>query len=911
MKTIMHYLKTRALKQIAQWLIIAAFSILILGGFAIADAYAAFSLNRTNPNIPPLPITIHTYTCSDLSGSTGGTCGVDEGCMDFDAQSDNATWAAEICGPRAAYVDDEIQPFELHGWVWDDNIGWISLSCDANGENNGVACGSIEYGVKVDPTTGEMSGWAWNDNIGWISFMCANDGLNEGYACGGIPYGVKMNTEIGEDLGKISGYAWSDSVGWFDFETGTSSAKMLGIMMRTSSSETNWGIWTKAEIRDNTKEQALESSGNTAITKDLMPLANGSDGYDIFVHLADITGQTIEDSSGDVQIEISTDWNDTVKYDQTSSEPSNGNPHNYGPTYKAGFDVDARPYTLELSSTESTTGGIVNSYHGVTYSRAPTDGGNCYDGDGDGSCYGGEGDFLYKDFGENVEPNTLTYLGTNVSVTIPSTGETWTRYITPLPPYSGGRRLEFKPAVDIPTLDYLFVPGDESSGIPVINAIRNKVDEFNIQGATDHGLSAPYTINFNLSQDDPEVNYVFIDDLEDDPQAASSTFTVSDVAELGSKLLAIPFSTIEENLQEAVPGAKLITIVRIGNQNPHDLTHLMPDTAYYNNGLPRVLTSEIETQTAEIVSGSVFSPGAKNVVQGSDVPLFGDTAVYELRTAVLEDISSLIRGVNFDDASTLPVKIDSGTNIDTLYKNKFKDGRLYYFSNQDVTINDVTPLINAAPENKPITIVVKGGDLYLAGNIDADRDFGFIVFESDDDTNQATKGGRIYIHSDVTDLVNVHIFSDGPIFRYTDNVCYYWGTYGPTNNLVGLREPNFVEAGRCSSAGTFEEPTSVLVNQFYLKGNIASFNCLGCSTDLAPSRGDGQALGGPTALNFAIARLYDFNYFSYFRVHPITGTDSGTRSNNVTGNPTISDKDKGVYFEYSPAPSDLLGFRNF
>jgi len=878
MNTIIHYLKTRALRQITQWLIIAACSILILGAFAVADAYAQSS----------------TYICSDLEGGSAGTCDIDEGCMDFDMEPPSPTLAAEICGPQIAVVGGVVQDFELHGWVWDTNLGYISLYCDSAGKNNGVTCGSIEYGVKIDPETGTMSGWAWSDNIGWVSFAC-QDGLNQGHSCGAINYETSINLNVGKDLGKITGYAWSDSVGWFDFETGNAGAKILSLMMQTSSAETEWGVWTKAEIEDDSLDPIQK---NEATLKSLMPLADGVSGYDVFVHVAGLDGTPVYEGTPGLTVNIKTNWADTVKFDQTNTVAKTFNTTNDGPAKKA--------LLLKLNLADTTTGGISDSYHQKTVSYAPTDGGNCYDGDGDDSCYGGEGDFFYKDIVDGTQSNLLTYLGADVSITIDDTSETWTAPIKPLAPYESGRPMEFRPIVDILELNYLFTPGDLSSGLPFIQAIRNNLGEFYIN-ATDNGTSEGYSINLDLSSIEDDVNYVFINDpsdLEKDPDSLSSAISVNKIATLGEKILAFPFSKLEENIGQAVKGGKLISRIKIPNIAAPEVIY------YYNNSLPRGIDSTVETQFAEIISGGVFSSGAKDVVQGSDVPLFGDIAVYTLRSQILGDVSDLIRGISLDtDASPVTIKPSA-----SLYKNTFKDNRLYYFENQDVTIEDISVLSDASG-GKPVTVVVKGGDLYIENNIDiADQEFGFIVFESDDDTEQSTKGGRIYVHSRVTDLVNVHMFADGPIFRYTDNVCYYWGNYGPSSTLTGLREPNFVSAGRCSGAGSFEEPTSALPNQFYLKGNIASFNCLGCSTDLAPSRGDGLDLGGPSASNFAIARLYDLHYFSYFRQDPITGTFPGARSTNVSALKTagkISNENKAVYFEYSPAPTDLFGFRNF
>lgn len=57
----------------------------------------------------------------------------------------------------------------LSGWAWNDNIGWISFNCADQG-----ICGTADYKVTVDGSTGDFGGWAWNDVIGWISFNCAN-----------------------------------------------------------------------------------------------------------------------------------------------------------------------------------------------------------------------------------------------------------------------------------------------------------------------------------------------------------------------------------------------------------------------------------------------------------------------------------------------------------------------------------------------------------------------------------------------------------------------------------------------------------------------------------------------------------------------------------------------------------------
>lgn len=87
-------------------------------------------------------------------------------------------------GPIAMY--DFLAPNQVTGWAkilsLGDN-GWIKLRKSIGGEP--------DYGVSINPATGDFSGWAWNANsdesgIGWISFNCAN----ESSACSGTNYKV-------------------------------------------------------------------------------------------------------------------------------------------------------------------------------------------------------------------------------------------------------------------------------------------------------------------------------------------------------------------------------------------------------------------------------------------------------------------------------------------------------------------------------------------------------------------------------------------------------------------------------------------------------------------------------------------------------------------------------------------------
>ncbi|MDA2936235.1 hypothetical protein MYX06_03390 [Patescibacteria group bacterium AH-259-L05] len=95
----------------------------------------------------------------------------------------------------------------LRGWGWSEGIGWISLNCyndyDDNGTfdnccpgGNATFCASYgglaggDYGVNFNTTSNKITGWAWSESAGWICFgetcippATCDGGTNDGNAC--------------------------------------------------------------------------------------------------------------------------------------------------------------------------------------------------------------------------------------------------------------------------------------------------------------------------------------------------------------------------------------------------------------------------------------------------------------------------------------------------------------------------------------------------------------------------------------------------------------------------------------------------------------------------------------------------------------------------------------------------------
>lgn len=91
----------------------------------------------------------------------------------------------------------------LTGFVWSENVGWVSLSCE-----NTSSCRTVPFGVTNDGS-GNLSGYAWAENVGWISFSCDNSS-----SCSTVDYGVTIDSH-----GKFDGWAWGENIGWVHLQS--------------------------------------------------------------------------------------------------------------------------------------------------------------------------------------------------------------------------------------------------------------------------------------------------------------------------------------------------------------------------------------------------------------------------------------------------------------------------------------------------------------------------------------------------------------------------------------------------------------------------------------------------------------------------------------------------------------------
>ena len=150
----------------------------------------------------------------------------------------------------------------VNGFAWSSNFGWISfnsMDCDLNGDHvygdvsapTGCPDASTvfyDYGVNINPTTGNFSGYAWNSNVGWIDFAPSSPypvnpqnlvkydsgtGLITGWAkilsLENDGWVKMIDTSIDSTSKEFSGWAWNGDdnnlgVGWISFNCSNDSS---------------------------------------------------------------------------------------------------------------------------------------------------------------------------------------------------------------------------------------------------------------------------------------------------------------------------------------------------------------------------------------------------------------------------------------------------------------------------------------------------------------------------------------------------------------------------------------------------------------------------------------------------------------------------------------------------------------
>ncbi|MFQ5489395.1 MAG: hypothetical protein ACE5GE_01630 [Phycisphaerae bacterium] len=98
----------------------------------------------------------------------------------------------------------------MGGFIWAENVGWINVGDGTPADGIAYANSTgADFGVNVDPVTGELVGLAWGENIGWVNF--------EGGALATPPSPARVDFCTRQ----IFGFVWGENVGWINLDDAT------------------------------------------------------------------------------------------------------------------------------------------------------------------------------------------------------------------------------------------------------------------------------------------------------------------------------------------------------------------------------------------------------------------------------------------------------------------------------------------------------------------------------------------------------------------------------------------------------------------------------------------------------------------------------------------------------------------
>ncbi|MCE7973301.1 MAG: hypothetical protein DYG92_03100 [Leptolyngbya sp. PLA1] len=125
--------------------------------------------------------------------------------------SENCGWMNwRDAGDGAQRADIEPNGRFLSGFVWMENLGFLNLGDGTPADGVAYANSSgADFGVNIDPVTGQLSGLAWSENTGWINFS------------GGALASPPQPAQLDAGASRLRGYAWGENIGWINLDDAT------------------------------------------------------------------------------------------------------------------------------------------------------------------------------------------------------------------------------------------------------------------------------------------------------------------------------------------------------------------------------------------------------------------------------------------------------------------------------------------------------------------------------------------------------------------------------------------------------------------------------------------------------------------------------------------------------------------
>ncbi|MEK7524525.1 MAG: hypothetical protein AAB588_05870 [Patescibacteria group bacterium] len=841
---------------------LSSFAVLILSGFLslqpIAEPKVFAHHNSANAcNDVTLVGDGRTETDSVASPAAAGrSSGIaDSGTFNFDQP---ATHDYQTCGEKKSntYKLDlqagavNVTGQFLRGWVWNDNLGYVSFYCKDD-DNLDLKCGpAIDYGVVINPgtnTDGRVRGFAWGDNTGWISMGCDKGKNLSGGDCGdladpdtqNIQYGVYVTKPDGGTVaggygctrtggtplqpGDLYGYGWSDSVGWMNF-CGAHVDGMAGALL--------------PRVR-------FEPADGANV------YANGADSHKIIVELVE-NGVVLADPGTHAVSVTSLVWADTLRADQvTACTPLDAVT---GTTAACVYNGANKP-TGASFAWQAAKSGLVGDLKAI----APTNEKdkirlNTLQVNLDGSVYEltANRDFTFSQ-AVSVTRISSTPLDTetreqeqisairNSSEPLFLTAEK-----------HGGAGLPADTSINIITqlhdcnspYEFVFdegtvgdVKNTTTGALLEAHNLGTEADKVNIDRA---GTVCPTVPNGTTLVDTTSAT---LKQFLDSPQSTLVKLIFSDIESADAEFDVAPGATTDKAV-----GIR----TRVGYTAPAPFNTTV---RYFSRML---VDGSVINQAAQVL-GNVRIDIQKDLKAGAVAQSLGNDS--KNTQSKREKFYRVIKNT----IGTPRLRAIAGVTGGTLTINKntdLKDG-LLYFNRTNVSSPSDQPCkiifddaSGAMNFSKDVTVVTEGCDVYIDQDImsAAGRTgrLGIIALEDLGMTKSARKGGNIYICHRVKDI-EANFVTDGSIFGYGLSETECGGTA-----KEALLDANGLPSPAGSRATAFRQLTLV--------GSLLSDNTYGGSLLNPPQLGDGTKVTDPA--DAYKTRLYDINFLRYATTRP-------------------------------------------
>jgi len=558
---------------------------------------------------------------------------------------------------NGAFGDDpKADTFNVKGYAWNENLGFISMS------------GAL-YGVTIGPEVGgvrNVGGYAWNDVFGYLNFDQPQNPAGVVFMdpVGWVTIFDGPGVTLAAD-GTVSGYAWSEAGVWVD---------MSGIRIELPGQELEKVVigedWCEQlpkppiciQVDPLPETLSQEFDLNAGITGDVK-VADGKDYYDIVLYFRAEDGVTGVPYDYYDNFDLHFNWTDTLKADQTIADSVENRLVNIVDPWTHSEENAAivyKPISLSkntfLNTFQHLAGDPVGVYRLKPETRirsmAPTSESNISFTTSTDPEFEVKNEIFVNNVGRpgEVELNELILHNIDYSVL---KAAVWTEGVVH-PNGKAGLRFKFMPAIALETLyanglmdsiqAFRNVPVNFTLGVEKYGDLNYQMVDnslVTLQLAFD-GVKTDTECNNLPNPDEKQLinNFVFAF-MKDGMAGDAVQYPIASDSFKGAvqAMPSLPAFNPESDNQlpcNVMQGPSLYSIVQYKPLN----NNLNKTVKYYGNKLPRIASS-IDNPEA-VVHGNIYAPKAFSPTASQKTQATGNVSVDVVRNTVNENLNKYV-----------------------------------------------------------------------------------------------------------------------------------------------------------------------------------------------------------------------------------------------------------------------------